>query len=307
MLLDETDHTVAQDKNGRDLETTTNQNGEYEFNNLKNGKYSVIFIYDVKKYAVTQYQKDGISENQNSDVINTKIKIDGKEVQCAKTKELEIKDNNLTNIDAGFIEIEKFDLKLSKYVSKITIQNNKETRTITYDKSQLAKAEIAASRIKGTNVTIEYEIEISNEGDVPGYAREIVDYLPNDLKFDKNQNSNWTQGEKGNVYTTALANQEIAPGETKSVKLILTKTMTQENTGTIINKAEISKHYNEYMLNDINSTPANRNEKENDMGRADVIISINTGNVVLYISVIMSAIVAIGVGTYFIKKKVIIG
>lgn len=83
--------------------------------------------------------------------------------------------------------------------------------------------------------------------------------------------------------------------------------MTQENTGTIINKAEISKHYNEYMLNDINSTPANRNEKENDMGRADVIISINTGNVVLYISVIMSAIVAIGVGTYFIKKKVIIG
>lgn len=307
MLLDETDHTVAQDKNGRDLETTTNQNGEYEFNNLKNGKYSVIFIYDVKKYAVTQYQKDGISENQNSDVINTKIKIDGKEVQCAKTKELEIKDNNLTNIDAGFIEIEKFDLKLSKYVSKITIQNNKETRTITYDKSQLAKAEIAASRIKGTIVTIEYEIEISNEGDVPGYAREIVDYLPNDLKFDKNQNSNWTQGEKGNVYTTELANQEILPGETKSVKLILTKTMTQENTGTIINKAEISKHYNEYMLNDINSTPANRNEKENDMGRADVIISINTGNVVLYISVIMSAIVAIGVGTYFIKKKVIIG
>lgn len=305
MLLDEESKEIAQDSNGKELTTTTNANGNYTFENLKNGKYSVIFIYDNKKYNVTEYQKDGVSESINSDVINTKIKVDGKEVECAKTKELEIKDNTFSNIDAGFIEMEKFDLKLSKYVSKITIQNNKETRTITYDKSQLAKAEIAANRIKGTNVTIEYEIEVSNQGDVPGYAREIIDYLPSDLKFSKELNPSWTQNEKGNVYTTLLANQEILPGQTKSVKLILTKAMTQENTGTIINKAEISKHYNEYMLSDINSTPANRNEKENDMGRADVIISIKTGQAVLYIVLIIGIVSITGIGIYFIKNKVL--
>ncbi len=307
MLLDEESHNVAEDKNGNSLITVTNQRGTYEFNNLKNGKYTVAFIYDTKKYNVTQYQKEGVSENLNSDVISVEIKLDGNAVKCAKTKILEINDKVLSNIDAGFTEAKIFDLKLNKYVSKITVQNNNENRTISYDKSQLAKVEIDAKRITNSNVTIEYVIEVTNEGDVPGYVSEIVDYMPKDLKFSKSINSLWSQDSNGNLYTSQLENEVISPGETKSVTLVLTKAMTQNNTGTIINKAEISKYYNEYMIEDIDSKPANKNEKEDDMSGADVIISVKTGGILTYISITILAISIIGIGIYFIKKKVIIG
>ena len=106
-------------------------------------------------------------------------------------------------------------------------------------------------------------------------------------------NSDWYTGSDGYLYTDVLENMQLKSDDSVSIKLVLTKHMTEENTGLVNNIAEIYEDYNTYGVPDINSTPANRIEKENDMGRADVIISINTGNVVLYISVIMFAIVAI--------------
>ena len=39
----------------------------------------VIFEYDNKTYELTDYQKNGVSENVNSDAISKEINIDGKE------------------------------------------------------------------------------------------------------------------------------------------------------------------------------------------------------------------------------------
>ena len=72
----------------------------------------------------------------------------------------------------------------------------------------------------------------------------------------------------------------INPGEEKEVKLVLTKTMTNENTGVVNNRAEIAEAYNEYGISDINSTPNNNMPGENDLGSADVIIGISTGGTI---------------------------
>ena len=48
------------------------------------------------------------------------------------------------------------------------------------------------------------------------------------------------------------------PGETKEVKLVLTKQMTAENTGNINNNAEIKEDYNVYGVADINSKAGNK-------------------------------------------------
>lgn len=305
MLLDEKTQTIAKDEKGNEITTVTDDKGTYEFKNLLKGKYSVIFIYDNKKYNLAEYQKEGIDQAVNSDVINATINLDNREVKCAKTKVLELNKTNLNNIDAGFIEAEIFDLKLEKYINKITVQNSDGTRVISYNKEKLAKVEIDAKKIANSKVTIEYSIEVTNEGDVAGYANEIVDYLPSDLKFSNQSNSGWKQNTNGNLYTTALANQVILPGQTKTINLTLTKDMTQDNTGRILNKAEINKHYNERMLDDIDSTPGNKDEKEDDMSNADVIISIKTGSIILYTTITIISIAILATGIYFIKKKVL--
>ena len=40
-------------------------------------------------------------------------------------------------------------------------------------------------------------------------------------------NSSWYTGSDGNIYSTAFAEKELAPGESATVKLVLTKQMTE--------------------------------------------------------------------------------
>ena len=55
-------------------EVKTNNNGEYVFSNLENGKYMVIFEFDTAKYMLTKYQTTGVDSTENSDVENLEIK-----------------------------------------------------------------------------------------------------------------------------------------------------------------------------------------------------------------------------------------
>ncbi|MCI8636511.1 MAG: hypothetical protein HFJ36_01390 [Clostridia bacterium] len=267
---------------------TTSEDGNYTFENIKAGKYIIIFQYDTSKYKVTTYQKEGVTEENNSDVINETIDIGNKKIKIAKTKTLELNSNNLENIDAGFIENKKTDLKLDKTINKVTVRNNKGTEVRAYNQTKLAKVEIDGKQIRNSEVTIEYNIAITNNGEVAGYVNEIIDYLPEGLFFNKEINKAWYQNSDGTLSTKVLANQSIAPNETKNITLILTKKMTEENTGTVTNKAKIKDV-------EINSNGS----------QADIIISIKTGRIVLYIllSIIITAIIAIGI--YFIKRKVL--
>ena len=121
-------------------------------------------------------------------------------------------------------------------------------------------------------------------------------------------NKNWYTGTDGNLYSTYLANTELAPGQETSFELVLTKQMTEENTGIINNVVEIAKDYNIYGVSDKNSTPANRAQGENDIGSADTIILIRTGEALIYTSVIITtvilgAIVAFMAYTKLVSKK----
>ena len=154
--------------------TTTNSRGEYQFIDVPKGNYVVVFQYDTSKYKVSEYQKEGISEVTNSDVVDgTKI-INGQEQKVAITQNLSLV-KNLTNIDAGFVELETFDLKLDKYINRVIVQTNKQTTVREYNKTQLAKLELDAKSIANSTVIIEYKILVTNEGEVAGYASEIVD------------------------------------------------------------------------------------------------------------------------------------
>ena len=101
--------------------------------------------------------------------------------------------------------------------------------------------------------------------------------------FNKERNKAWYQNNDGTISTKVLANQSIAPNETKNITLVLTKKMTGENIGIIINKAKC----------------------ENSESQAELIISIKTGRIIIYISLVISITAIIAIGIYFIKKRVI--
>lgn len=83
--------------------------------------------------------------------------------------------------------------------------------------------------------------------------------------------------------------------------LVATKTMTSNSTGTFTNIAEIGQMSNSDDIKDIDSTPGNKVESEDDYSKADLIISISTG-AVLYISIILGIMLIIAIVVYLNVK-----
>lgn len=300
-LLNIDTNNLVKDKYGKVVEVVTNQNGIYVLDKISNGKYVAIFDYDNSQYKLTKYKVDGVNESSNSNVLENELTIEGTKQKVASTDIIQIDNNNISNINIGLIELQNFDLKLDKYVSKILIQNSAGTTVREYNNETLAKAEIDAKQINGTTVIIEYKIEVTNNGEVEGYVKKIADYIPNDLKFSSELNKEWYQS--GDIlYTSSIANDKIKTGETKTLKLTLTKSMTENNTGLVNNTAEIAESYNDLGLEDSNSTPGNRVKGENDMGSADVMLSIRTGGFV-YITATVITLLILGAVAYVITKK----
>ncbi len=301
-LLNVNTNQLVKDSSGDVLEATTNENGMYVLDNISKGQYIAIFEYDKNQYSLTTYKAEGINETENSDVRVNELLIGDSRQEVTSTDIIQIDAQNVADINIGLIELQNFDLKLDKYVSRILVQNSAGTTTREYNNATTAKIELDAKQINGSNVIIEYNIVVTNVGEVAGYARNIVDYMPGDLEFSSELNKDWY--EKGNVlYTTALGNDIINPGESRTVTLTLTKTMGEDNL-VARNNAEIYEAYNDLGLEDSNSTPANKVSGENDMGSADVIVSIRTGGVVyMTIGVIITIILLTGIVTVIIVKR----
>lgn len=288
---------------GSAKETITSEVGTYEFDNLVQGEYIVVFYHDSSIYGLSEYEKSGVNTELNSDVILTRLKENGKDVEVAVTNTLKITTNSISGIDLGLVINKTADLRLDKYISQITVQNKEGVKTYNYNETTLAKVDIKSKYLAGSVVVVEYAIIVKNEGNLPTYAKQIVDYMPTDFKFNSDLNSNWYAGNDGNLYSTELANTIINPGESKTITLILTKTMTADNTALSNNRAEIYEQYNELGLDDIDSTPNNQAQGEDDMGAANVIISPATGSEITYTCTILIALVILATGIYLIKSK----
>lgn len=306
LLLNNNTSNIAMDSNNEQCITTTGTDGSYMFNNVPQGKYSVIFFYDSAKYSPTTYKKSGVSEEQNSDAIDKTVNYEGKDQIAAVTEEIVLADTNQFNIDLGIVEDAKFDLKLDKVVQAITVNNGKNTKEHVYN-SKLAKLDFESKYANTSSMVVEYKFTITNEGGIAGYVKKLADYLPEELKFNSELNKDWYEGKDGVIYNASLANTIINPGESKEVTLILTKNMNgDDDFGLINNSAEIYEASNDYGALDIDSTPGNKATNEDDYSTANVLTSVKTGDVVIYTTLIITIITIVGVGIYMIKKKVLI-
>lgn len=264
--------------------TKTTDNGKYQFNNIPKGNYLVLFEYDTGSYTPTKFTPYGSNKN-SSHAMKKIVSINGQEKTVGITDMIKVNRSDVENLNMGLVANNKFDLKLDKYINQITVKNDK-TKTYQYQNEKLAKIEIAAKQIDKTQVQIEYKIVVTNEGNVTAYVDEVIDYVSQDLQVSTATNEGWTKDAKGNLLNTSLVGEKIQPGESKELKLTVTKKMTSQNTGTIVNTAEINASKSVENLKDIDSVAGNRKADEDDYSEASVIISIKTGlvrNIILFV------------------------
>ncbi len=275
-----------------------NNNGEYKFENIPAGRYYCLFEYDTSKYEITKYQVKGVDEGLNNDANKSQVTIDGVAKEVGITDILQV-NKNLENIDLGLIENKVFDLKLEKNISKVTVSNSKGDKEYSYKNTSLAKVEIPKKQLEGSIVKIEYNIIVTNEGTLEGYANEVTDYLPDGLTLDDSNSNGWTVNKDGSLKNTSLASKTLAPGESKTLKLYLTKTVTSNSVGITKNSAEITKSSNAKNLKDVDSTAGNKVQGEDDYDSADILISVSTG---LYRNTLI--IILIGGGVYLLIRVI---
>ena len=210
------------------------------------------------------------------------------------------------NIERVYVKI--FDLELEQVISSIEVTNtktNEKTVTNSDEIRKLAKVDIAKSKLKDMNIKVEYTITIKNNGETAGYASEITDYIPEGFTFDSNSNPNWVQN-NGYITTNALADEIINPNETKEVKLILE--WNNSEIGQKTNISEISKHADENKNSDvvdIDSTPNNKVETEDDLDLTNIILTVKTGSeeiTIILTALGFMAIVSLGIVGY---KKIV--
>ena len=217
-------------------------------------------------------------------------------------------DNNVEtedDLDKEYVKVRYFDLALKKWVTatKVTY-NGKTTITktgFTEDSEGIAKVDLVASKMKKTTVKFTYNIKVINEGELPGSAYEVEDYIPNGLKFVQEDNKDWKEVKDGVVVTDKLKDTLLNPGESATVEITLTWKNSTTNLALKTNYAEISKDSG----NDIDSTPDNYNKKEDDIDDAQVILSIKTAGATTYVGLILTSVSILAIGIFLIKKYVI--
>ena len=214
--------------------------------------------------------------------------------------------------DTEIIKLKYFDLALQKWVSKaIVIEDGKEKVTETRHNGDMkpepvVKIDLKKSKVKNVVVKFEYQIRVENQGQIAGYAKEVSDYIPQGLKFVKDDNQNWREVD-GKIVTNQLENTLLQPGESTTISVILTWINNSNNLGLKTNIAEISEDADDHgnPITDIDSTPNNQVDGEDDQDNAPVIITVRTGETTIYTSVIIAVIAIIGAGVYGIKKYVL--
>ena len=210
--------------------------------------------------------------------------------------------------DIEKIKVKYYDLALRKWVTEaIVTYDGKTTVTQTGNTAEMdpeppAKVEIRGSRMDKTTVKFRFKIRVTNEGEIAGHVGEISDYIPEGLKFIQADNPEWKEVD-GKVVTDQLKDTLLEPGESAEVEIVLTWINGEEHLGLMTNVAEISEDDGD----DIDSTPDNQKDGEDDQDDAPVIISITTGaaDVYGYIGLAAGVLAILSSGIILIKKFVI--
>lgn len=295
----------------------TDENGEINIADIKITEPGVDTITIKETKAPEPYKmllKEPLTLKVTKDVANGSYTATDATLEGYGKDAVQIKDGVVTITVANKPKI--FDLSLKKWVSKAIVTNEDGSQTVietghTGDENPEppAKVDLGRQDINKVTVKFEFKIKITNEGEIAGYAKEVTDYIPEGLKFIQEDNPLWYPRDplngKERVGTKQLENTLLQPGENATISILLTWINDPNNMGLKTNIAEISQDYNESHTPDIDSTPDNFENGEDDIDDAPVMLTIRLGDAQIYIGLGFIVIAMLTSGIWAIKKYVL--
>ena len=300
---------------------TTNSNNDQN-NNSEVTDNKVLKAYDKSKNPVPDF-KDikivlkviSIPNGQDRNIIE----------QAQISKDADINGADVTDIDSSTNELnendddedqeklyeKKFDFCLSqKIVSEYIIESGNETESRIKDKdndNHLFSDTINKSQIENNVIKFKYQITVKNEGDIPGYVKEITDYLPDGMTFNQADNLDWTQSNNSDniVSNKKLRNTLISSGESKTIELILTLDNENGVNRQLLNVCEIKSVTNTSNSVDIDSTPNNKADGEDDIDNTEINISTLKYNINALPIVLAIVLIITGAMIFVIKRYIL--
>ena len=217
------------------------------------------------------------------------------------------------DIDTEAVEMKYFDLSLLKYVTKVYVTEDGVTKEIETgyngleNPEPMVKIELNSKKLSTTEIKYLYTIKVTNEGEIEGYAKEITDRIPVGLAFVAEDNTEWgwKVSEDGMVTTDYTKDKLLKPGQSTEVPIVLRWVKDPNNMGVKVNVAEITEDENEYNIPDIDSTPNNNVDGEDDQDNALVMLTVTTGSAPIYLTLIISVMAILGTGSYLIWRYVL--
>ena len=155
---------------------------------------------------------------------------------------------------------EKYNLKVDKIISKIILDGKEQT----ISNGKLAKTEMHKTKLKTSDLVVEYTIKVSNTGEKAGYAT-LTESIPEGFEIKQEENADWSiEGQTARVKTPNLKS-----GEEKEYKIVLHWVKGDYNIGVKINTASLTEENKDKEIKDDNP--------EDNTSTATLIVTISTG------------------------------
>ena len=259
---------------GKELEETNPETGE-----LQNSQV-VIEGFNQDKYETTAKEFEYYTLIESPEEPNGTMKVE-------IVKDEEGKDIVNNTIDVYYYyEAKTFNIGVEKEITGIIVNGERRAPT----NGKLEKVEIYRKSTESTSVQVEYKIKVSNTGEVSGNAT-IEENIPEGMSL---ANNDGTWEEQAGVLRKIIA--EINPGETKEYTVVLDWNTAETNMGEKDNIVSIVDTQNIPGFTD-------NNEKDNT-SNANVIISVETGE--LPIGLIIALIALVGLETVTLRYAVVL-
>ena len=248
---------------GKELEEINPETGE-----LQNSQI-VIEGYNQDKYETTAKEFEYYTLIESPEEPNGTMK-----VEIVKDEEGNDVVNNTIEL-YYYYQAKPFNIGVEKEITGIIVNGERRAPT----NGKLEKVEIYRKSTESTSVQVEYKIKVNNTGEVRGNAT-IEENIPEGMSL-ANNDGTWEEQEGKLIKVIP----EIGAGETKEYTVLLNWKQTGENMGEKANEVKLVETGNVPGFGD-------NNDKDNT-SNANVIISVETGELPIGLIIALIALVAL--------------
>ena len=248
---------------GKELEETNPETGE-----LQNSQI-VIEGFNQDEYETTAKEFEYYTLIESPEEPNGTMK-----VEIVKDEEGNDVVNNTIEL-YYYYQAKPFNIGVEKEITGIIVNGERRAPT----NGKLEKVEIYRKSTESTSVQVEYKIKVNNTGEVRGNAT-IEENIPEGMSL-ANNDGTWEEQEGKLIKVIP----EIGAGETKEYTVLLNWKQTGENMGEKANEVKLVETGNVPGFGD-------NNDKDNT-SNANVIISVETGELPIGLIIALIALVAL--------------